>query len=627
METGYPVRMLGNERGYELRRRNHRNPVTAYHLAGGESGVTRPRQARTAARDVLRDLDMLRDLKEIPVTSPDSGIAAPADDRRWLVLVVVAVAQLMVVLDATVVNIALPSAQHALNFSNNDRQWVVTCYALAFGSLLLLGGRIGDMFSRRQVLITGLAGFAIASAIGGASVSFPMLAAARTLQGAFGALLAPAALGTLTSTFIEPRDRGRAFAVYGAVSSGGAGVGLILGGVLTEYLSWRYTLYVNLIFAALAIAGALVYIRANRPATQQRLDWPGTVLASGGLFLIVFGFSRAETAGWAAPLTITCLVVGPLLLAAFVAVERRSAHALLPLRVILDRTRGGSYIVLGLTGIALFGVFLFLVYYLQLVKGYSPVTSGLLFLPFVGGILVSSTVSSTVALPRVGPRVLIAAGMLLGAGAMAWLTQLTATSTYAAIILPALIIMGLGFGIIFAVTINTATAGVSRKDAGVASALVNTMQQVGGSIGLSALSTVALSTTASYLAVHHTGPLAPAIAATRGYTTAFTIAAAILGAGVIVALVLLPSRHRLAELSAAAGAAQAVQAAPEPAQTRQPQPVPEPQPTRQPVPVPRSADEPQPAAADAIPVALCSCSPVINHSSGATVAAGSRSSR
>jgi EmrB/QacA subfamily drug resistance transporter len=501
------------------------------------------------------------------------------DDRRWLVLAVVAVAQLMVVLDATVVNIALPSAQRALGFSNNDRQWVVTAYALAFGSLLLVGGRLGDMFSRKWVFVTGLAGFAVASAIGGASVSFVMLVAARTLQGVFGALLAPAALGTLTSTFTDPRERGRAFAVYGAVASGGAGVGLILGGVLTQYLSWRYTLYVNVVFAAFAIAGALAWIRASRPATRPRLDWPGTVLASAGLFLIVFGFSRAETAGWAAPLTVTCLVAGPLLLAAFVVTERRSAHPLLPLRVILDRTRGGSYAVLGLTGIALFGVFLFLTYYLQGIKGYSPVTSGLLFLPFVGAILVTSTVS-TVALPRVGPRALIASGLLLGTGAMAYLTQLTVTSSYAAGILPAAIVLGLGFGAIFAVTINTATAGVRPQDAGVASALVNTMQQVGGSIGLSALSTVALTATTSYLAAHHTGPLAPAIAATHGYTTAFAIAAAILGLGVIIAIVLLPSRRRLAELGTGAA---------------EPTPPPAPQP------------EPQ-----AIPVALTGCSPVID---------------
>ena len=246
----------------------------------------------------------------------------------------------------------------------------------------------------------------------------------------------------------------------------------------------------------------------------------------------MFGFSRAETAGWAAPLTVSCLVAGPLLLAAFVAAERRSPHPLLPLRVILDRTRGGSYAVLGLTGIALFGVFLFLTYYLQEIKGYSPVTSGLLFLPFVGGILVTSTVSS-IALPRVGPRALITSGMLLAAGAMAYLTQLTATSSYAAIILPAVIVMGLGFGMIFAVTINTATAGVRPQDAGVASALVNTMQQVGGSIGLSALSTVALTATASYLAVHHARP-APAIAATHGYTRP-SIAAAVLQAWAVSA--------------------------------------------------------------------------------------------
>ena len=520
-----------------------------------------------------------------PIASPGLGgthdrPTAPAD-RRWLVLVVVAVAQLMVVLDATVVNIALPSAQRALGFSNNDRQWVVTCYALAFGSLLLVGGRIGDMFSRKWVFVTGLAGFAVASAIGGASVSFAMLVTARTLQGMFGALLAPAALGTLTSTFTDPRERGRAFAVFGAVASGGAGVGLILGGVLTQYLSWRYTLYVNLIFAAFAIAGALAWIRASRPATRPRLDWPGTVLASAGLFLIVFGFSRAETAGWAAPLTVTCLVVGPLLLAAFVVAEQRSSHPLLPLRVILDRTRGGSYAVLGLTGIALFGVFLFLTYYLQGIKGYSPVTSGLLFLPFVGAILVTSTVS-TVALPRVGPRALIASGLLLSTGAMAYLTQLTVTSSYAAGILPAAIVLGLGFGAIFAVTINTATAGVRPQDAGVASALVNTMQQVGGSIGLSALSTVALTATTSYLATHHAGPLAPAIAATHGYTTAFAIAAAILGLGVIIAIVLLPSRRRLAELGTGAA---------------------------EPTPPPAPQTEPQ-----AIPVALPGCSPVIDPS-------------
>src|SRR3984957_10383049 len=270
--------------------------------------------------------------------------APPANDHRWLILVIVAIAQLMVILDSTIVNIALPSAQHSLGFPNSERQWVVTAYALAFGSLLLLGGRIGDMFSRKRVFITGLIGFAGSSALGGAATSFGMLVAARTLQGAFGAILAPAALVTLISIFRDPRERGRAFGVFGSVAGGGGAVGLILGGVLTEYLSWRWTLYVNLVFAAIAVAGALMYMRTNRPASRPRMDWAGTVLASAGLFLIVFGFSHAELAGWTAALTIGSLVVGVVLLTAFVFAESRVPHPLLPLRVILDRARGGSYI-------------------------------------------------------------------------------------------------------------------------------------------------------------------------------------------------------------------------------------------------------------------------------------------
>src|SRR5437016_10960482 len=226
---------------------------------------------------------------------------APAD-RRWLVLAVAAVAQLMLVLDATIVNIALPSAQQALGFSNSDRQWVVTAYALAFGSLLLVGGRLGDMFSRKRVFITGLAGFALASALGGAATSFGMLVAARTLQGVFGAILAPAALGTLVSTFRDPRERGRAFGVFGSVAGGGGAVGLILGGVLTQYVSWRWTLYVNLFFAAIAVAGALAYMRGGRPAGSPRMHWPGAALAGAAPFAIVFGFSQAATAGWTAAL-------------------------------------------------------------------------------------------------------------------------------------------------------------------------------------------------------------------------------------------------------------------------------------------------------------------------------------
>jgi len=328
-------------------------------------------------------------------------VGAPGD-RRWLVLVVVAIAQLMVVLDSTIVNIALPSAQRALGFPNSDRQWVVTAYALAFGSLLLVGGRLGDMFSRKRVFIAGLIGFALASALGGASVSFAMLVAARALQGAFGAVLAPSALGTLVSTFQDPRERGRAFGVFGSVAAGGGAVGLILGGALTQYFSWRWCLYVNLVFAAIAVAGALAFIRSSRPATRPAMDWPGAVLAGAGLFLIVFGFSRAESAGWTAAVTIGSLVVGVVLLAGFVAAEQRVSHPLLPLRVILDRTRGGAYFAVFISGIAIFGTFLFLTYYLQVVKGDSPLATGLLFLPMIACILIASNLSSIVLLPGSG---------------------------------------------------------------------------------------------------------------------------------------------------------------------------------------------------------------------------------
>jgi EmrB/QacA subfamily drug resistance transporter len=488
------------------------------------------------------------------MSSPASQAPAPANDHRWLVLVIVAIAQLMVVLDATVVNIALPSAQRALGFPNSDRQWVVTAYALAFGSLLLLGGRLGDMFSRKWVFITGLIGFAGASAFGGAATSIGVLIAARTLQGAFGAILAPAALGTLVSTFRDPRERGKAFGVFGSVAAGGGAVGLILGGLLTEYLSWRWTLYVNLLFAAIAVVGALAYIQSRRPAIRPRMDVLGTLLASAGLFCIVYGFSHAETAGWTASLTIGSLVAGVGLLAAFAFAEAHVRHPLLPLRIIVDRTRGGAYVSVGVAGIAIFGVFLFLTFYLQTVLRYSPVTTGLAFLPMIACILVSSNTSSIVLLPRLGPRALISAGMLLGTVAMVLLTRLTVDSSYASAVLPSLLLLGLGFGLIISPAINTATAGVPPQDSGVASALVNTMQQVGGSIGTAALSTIALTATASYLLGHHAGARAIAVAATHGYTVAFTVSAALFGLGVVLAVVLLPSRERLAELRSAAAA-------------------------------------------------------------------------
>src|SRR5438105_1816432 len=532
------------------------------------------------------------DLMSSAIPSTATLDRAARAERRWLVLVVVAVAQLMLVLDGTIVNIALPSAQQALGFSDSERQWVVTAYALSFGSLLLVGGRLGDMFSRKWVFITGLVGFAIASAIGGAAGSFAVLVTARALQGAFGAVLAPAALGTLVSTFTDPRERGRAFGVFGSVAAGGSAIGLVLGGVLTEYFSWRWCLYVNLVFAAIAAAGALAYLRGGRPASRPRMDWPGAVLACAGLFAIVFGFSQAETAGWTAALTVGSLVGGVVLLAGFVVAEQRVPHPLLPLRVIVDRARGGAYVAVGISGLAIFGTFLFLTFYLQVVKGFSPLTTGLLFLPMTACILISSNLSSNIGL---APRVLIAAGMVLSAGGMALLTQVTVTSSYVSGVLPALLVLGLGLGLIFAQAINTATAGVAREDSGVASALVNTMQQVGGSIGTAALSTIALSATATYLIGHDAAPQAQTIAATYGYTIAFGVSAVLLVIGFTVTIILVPSRQRLADLRGA-GAGAAIPAPPAPSPTALVPPV-----------ATAAAAPAEHWACEAIPVALCSC--------------------
>jgi EmrB/QacA subfamily drug resistance transporter len=460
--------------------------------------------------------------------------------RRWLILGVVCLGQLMVVLDATVVNIALPSAQHDLAFSDADRQWVVTAYSLAFGGLLLLGGRLADLIGRKRMLIFGMVGFAAASALGGAAVSFPMLLAGRAIQGAFGAMLAPAALSTLTVTFTNPAERGRAFGVFGAIAGAGGAIGLLLGGVLTEYLSWRWCLYVNVVFSVVAVAAAVRLLSRDRRDPDVHLDTPGTVLVVAGLVGVVYGLSEADTKGWGSPLTIGLLVGGAVLLALFVLTERRVAHPLLPLRIVLDRFRGGSYLAIGLSAIGLFGVFLFLTYYLEEILRYSPVVTGLAFLPLIIALVVSSTTSSGLLMPRLGPRILIPAGLLLAAGGMVILAaQLSVTTSYAAWILPALVVIGLGLGLVFGCGLNTATYGTAQADAGVASALVNTCQQVGGSIGTALLNTIAASALASYVVTHGHSPAALAGAAVHSYVVAFWVSAGIFaGSAVLCALVL-----------------------------------------------------------------------------------------
>ena len=477
----------------------------------------------------------------VPARTGLSGAAAESA-RRWWILGVVGLAQLMVVLDATIVNIALPSAQRDLGFSNADRQWVVTAYSLAFGGLLLLGGRLSDLVGRRRMLIIGLVGFAAASALGGAATSFAMLVIGRGAQGAFGAMLAPAALSTLTVTFTDPAERGRAFGVYGAIAGAGGAVGLLLGGLLTEYLSWRWCLYVNVILAIIAVAGAVRLMAAQPRDPSVRIDWPGTVLVGAGLVAVVYGLSEAATKSWGAPTTVTLLVAGVVLLAAFVLVERRVAHPLLPLGIVLNRFRGGAYLAIGLSAIGVFGIFLFLTYYLQLTLAYSPVKSGLAFLPMIAAIVAASTTSSGVLMPRFGPRPLIPAGMLLAAGGLAILAaQLGLRTSYPSWILPALLLTGAGLGVVFGCALNTATYGTGAADAGVASALVNTNQQVGGSIGTALLNTLAASALTSYVLTHGRGPLVLAQAAVHSYVVGFWVSAAILAGSAVVCGLVLPS--------------------------------------------------------------------------------------
>jgi MFS family permease len=338
------------------------------------------------------------------------------DRRRWLILGVIALAQLMVVLDLTVMNVALPSAQRALHFTTVDRQWVVTAYTLAFGSLLLLGGRLADLLGRKVTFLAGLAGFAGVSAIGGASVNFTMLVTARACQGAFAALLVPSALSLLTTTFTGPKDRGRAFAVYGAIAGAGGAVGLLLGGALTEYLSWRWCLHVKLVFAAVAfVGGALLLVRQPSPA-RPRLDIPGVLLVSSALFCLVYGFSNAASHSWATPSTYGFLAAGVALGLLFAAWQGRAHHPLLSPRVVLDRNRGGAYLSMLFASAGLFGTFLFLTYYLQQTRGYSPLVTGVAFLPLSGGLIFASNLSTSRLMPRVGPKPLIAFGMLAGRG-------------------------------------------------------------------------------------------------------------------------------------------------------------------------------------------------------------------
>ncbi|WP_055489281.1 MFS transporter [Streptomyces sp. TP-A0356] len=462
-----------------------------------------------------------------------------ASPKRWWILAVIAIAQLMVVLDATIVNIALPSAQADLGFSDAGRQWIVTAYALAFASLLLLGGRLADLFGRKPAFLVGVVGFAAASALGGAATGFGMLVTARALQGVFGALLAPAALSLLNTTFTDARERARAFSVYGAIAGAGGAVGLLLGGLLTDALDWRWTLYVNVAIAVVAFAGGWTLLGNHRDAAGAKLDVPGTVLVAGGLFSLVYGFSNADAHHWGSPLTWGFLLAGGVLLAAFAWWQTRAAHPLLPLRVLLDRNRAASYLAVLITGAGMFGVFLFLTYYLQLNLGFSPTKTGVAFLPMVGALMMTAQLGTTVLLPRIGPKAVIPLGFAVATAGMAWLTGIGLGSHYASAVLPQLVVIGVGLGLVMPSAMQLATGAVAAEDAGVASATVNAMQQVGGSIGTALLNTLAAGAATDYLAGKNPADkLVRTQATIESYTTAFWWSAGLFAVGAVIAFLL-----------------------------------------------------------------------------------------
>jgi EmrB/QacA subfamily drug resistance transporter len=473
------------------------------------------------------------------------GTGAGRPDKKtsrahlWI-LVIIAGAQLMVVLDTTIMIIALPSAQHALGFSNTDRQWVVTAYTLAFGGFLLLGGRISDMIGPKRTLMMGVAGFALASAVGGAAQTTLMLIGARGLQGLFGALLAPSVLSILTSTFSDPRERGRAFGIYATIAIAGSAFGLILGGFLTQYVDWRWCLYVNLPIAGLVLFGALRLIPTRPGIPGIKLDVLGVILGCGGLVALVYGLGEAGTSGWGATHVIVALLASAVLLSAFVYWQSKGPNPLLPLRVVRNRNRAGSFTTILLAVTGMFGTFLFLTYLLQTIDHYSPLKTGIAFLPLMAMNALAATQVASRLMPHVRTRLLVVPGLLLAALGVALFTQLTPDASYWTSVLPSELLLGFGLGLAIVPCISTATQNAEPRDVGVTSATTNTSQQIGASIGTALLNTIAAAATTTYIATHHVQSKADVSRATvHGYAVASGWAAGILVLAAVLAGILI----------------------------------------------------------------------------------------
>ena len=499
-----------------------------------------------------------------PSPTPAAGESSTTPElypKRWLALAVIAVTILMVILDATIVNIAMPAvaapeSEGGLDIAPANLQWIVTAYTLTFGGLLLLGGRIADFWGRKRTYLVGAAGFAVASALGGIASSEALLFAARALQGAFGALLAPASLALITVLFTDAKERAKAFAVYGAIAGGGSAVGLLLGGVLTEYADWRWCFWVNVPVAVLAVAAAIRIVPESRTPGDTSYDVPGAVFGTLGLASFVYGFTRVAQAAeenastgstdsaWADPWALLFIGVGAALVAVFVVVELRTRNPLLPMRLLVDRNRGGAYLTSTLVGAGLLGAFFFLSLYFQQVLGYTPVAAGFASLPTTLGVLIAAGAASGL-VPRVGPKPLMVLGGLLAAAGLFVMSLLDVDSGFWTLPFPGQLLLGLGLGFTFVPLTNLALIGVGAHDAGAASALLNATQQIGASIGTALLATLSVGAITDYftgVATSGGNPQDPAVALqaqVEGYTTAFTWAAVLLVAGALASAVLI----------------------------------------------------------------------------------------
>jgi EmrB/QacA subfamily drug resistance transporter len=459
-------------------------------------------------------------------------------DRRWTALALIVTAQFMVILDVAIVNVALPSIKTDLGFSQSDLQWVISAYAIFFGGALLLGGRLADLLGRRRLFIAGLAVFTAASLLCGLAWSEASLIVFRAVQGLGGALMAPAALSLLVTIFAEGRDRNRALGIYGAASGSGAAAGVLLGGVLTSYLSWSWIFFINVPVGLAAIALAPVLLRESRAELAHRhFDVPGAASITAGLMLLVYATTRATTDGWGAPATLASFAGAAALLLAFVAIERRSRSPLLPLRIFRLRTLTAANATMLIVGAVTFSEFFLLTLYIQDVLGYSAVESGVAFAAFALSVVVFSNVAQVV-VGRVGVRPTLTAGLLASALSVAWLTRAPVDGQYFWDLFPAFVLGGAGLGSSFVPITIGSVAGVDRSDAGVASGLVNASRQIGGAVGIAAVSALATASTNSYLHAHAGIASSSTVALDHGLRTGLEVLTVLLVAGAVIAVTL-----------------------------------------------------------------------------------------